>query len=175
MLKLYMRKKIIFAMICFCIINNLGAKEPLLARLEGTISNEIQKFGIQNYTFECKPYGILTLEALYKSSKTDSVCQKSIDRYYKKNPKLKYYADRILKYKQLYHIEIKNRECAIYAKGQTTLSELLLYEGLALKKPMFRDEEFDSYFTNAQRKAKIEKKGLWGENIFANCVKELYK
>jgi len=170
-----MRKKITFTIFCIYITSCLGAKEPLIAMLDNIVSNEIQKFGIGNYTFECKTYGVLTLETLYNSSTAGSICQKSIDKFYEKNPKLKYYADGILEYKQQYHIEIKNRECIVYAKGQVTLSELLLKEGLALKKPMFRDEEFDNYFTLAQRKAKIEKKGLWSENISTSCVEELYK
>lgn len=175
MLKSYMRKKIAFVIIYFLIVLCLDAKEPLLARLEDIVSNETQKFGLENYTFECKPYGVLSIEALYNSSKRDSICQKSIDKFYIKNPKLKQYVNRLLKYKQLYHLEIKNAECIIYAKGQMTLSELLLYNGLAIKKPLFRDREFESYFTAAQRKAKMKKKGLWDTDIFTSCVEELYK
>jgi endonuclease YncB( thermonuclease family) len=40
---------------------------------------------------------------------------------------------------------------------------------------MFKDEEFESYYTLAQRKAKIDRKGLWGENIFNSCIEEMYK
>jgi hypothetical protein len=175
MLKSHMRTKTVFAIICICITSTIIAKEPLLAMLENTLSNEIQKFGINNYSFKCKPYGVLTLERLYSDAKKGSLCQSSIDDFYKKNPKLKYYSEMILEYKQRYHIEIKETECIIYAKGEMTLSELLLNEGLAIKKPTLKDEEFDDYFTLAQRKAKIEKKGLWKEKIFNSCIEELYQ
>ncbi|WP_373035934.1 hypothetical protein [Sulfurimonas sp.] len=170
-----MRKKTLLAIIYLCVTGTLIAKEPLLAMLDNTFSNEVQKFGVGNYTFECKPYGILTLEKLYSAAKEGSSCQTAIDEFYTKKPKLKYYSDMILERKQRYHIEIKDTECIIYAKGQVTLSELLLNEGLAIKRPTLKDEEFDEYFTLAQRKAKIEKKGLWGEKIFSSCIEELYK
>ena len=175
MLELDMLRKINILIFYTLLGTELCAKEPLLATLNTTLSNEIQKFTIGSYTFECKVHGVITLETLYNSSKVDSRCQKSIDKFYIKNPKLKYYVDSILKYKQKYHIEIKNRECIIYANSQITLSELLLKEGLALKKPRFKDEEFYFYFSLAQRKAKIEKKGLWNEKIRTNCIEELNK
>lgn len=170
-----MRKKKLFAIICLLLTSTIIAKEPLLAMLEDTLSNEIQKFGVGNYTFKCVPYGVLTLEKLYNGAKEGSSCKNSIDKFYSKNPKLKYYSDMLLERKQRYHIEIKDTECIIYAKGEMTLSEMLLSEGLAIKKPKLKDEEFDDYFTLAQRKAKIEKKGLWKENIFSSCIEELYK
>ncbi len=170
-----MRKIVIIIIISFYMLNNLSAKEPLLARYEALISNDIQIFGIRNYTFRCKTYGIATLETLYHNSSLSSICQKSIERLYKKKPKLQEYAQRIFEYKQLYHIEIKGRECIVYMKGQISLSELLLRNGLAIIKPLFRDKEFDSYFISAQKKAKIEEKGLWSENIFNSCVSKLYK
>ena len=64
MLRLYMRKQINFIIIFFCIVSSVSAKEPLVARLESTISNEIQKFAIGNYTFICKPYGVITLQSI---------------------------------------------------------------------------------------------------------------
>jgi hypothetical protein len=175
MLELDMLRKINILILYTFLATGLCAKEHLLAILNTAVSNEIQKFGIGNYTFECRAYGVVVLETLYNSSKVGSRCQKSIDKFYIKNPKLKYYVDSILKYKQKYHIEIKNRECIIYANSQITLSELLLKEGLALKKPKFKDEEFYFYFSLAQRKAKIEKKGLWNEKILTNCIEELNK
>ena len=175
MLKLHMLRKINIFILYVLLSLTMEAKEPTLAILNDTISNEVQEFGIGNYTFECRPYGILTLERLYSTAKPGSICRNDIDMFYKKNPKFKYYANRLLEYKQTYHVEIKDSECILYARGQVTLSELLLVEGLAVKKPMFKDEEFVSYFTLAQRKAKIDKKGLWGEKIFNNCIAELYK
>ncbi|MBL0708405.1 MAG: thermonuclease family protein [Sulfurimonas sp.] len=160
--------------ICFCIVLSIDASEIVLARLENTISNEKQRYGLRNYTFECKVYGILTLETLYYRSKIGSICRKNIDAFYKKYPKKRYFADTTLKYKQLYHIENKKDGCIVYAKGQRSLSELLIEEGLAVKKPFFHDEEFRYYFTAVQRKAKMQKKGLWSVNIFNDCIAEQY-
>lgn len=175
MLKLYMLRKISIFILYILLSLSLDAKEPVLAILNNITSNEVQKFSIGSYTFECRLYGVLSLEKLYDMAKQGSICQNSIDKFYKKNPKLKYYADGLLECKQQYHVEIKDSECILYAKGQMTLSELLLMEGLAIKKPMLKDEEFESYYASAQRKAKIEKKGLWGENISNSCIEEIYK
>jgi len=175
MLKSHMLRKINIYIFYILLSLPIDAKEPTLAILNNTISNAIQEFGIGDYSFECRSYGVLTLEKMYNTSKSGSRCQNSIDRLYRKNPKLKDYTHRLLEYKQTYHLEIKETECVLYAKGQVTLSELLLAEGLAIKKPMFKDEEFESYFNLAQRKAKIENKGLWAEKIFNSCIEELYK
>ena len=170
-----MLKKLNILTFNLLLITSIEAQEPFLAKLENTFSNEIQRFGVGKYTFECRPYGVLSIDRLYSSSKDGSTCQQNIDKFYAKNPKSKYYVDALLENKQMYHLEIKDNECIIYAKGQITLSELLLKDGLAIKKPMFRDEEFESYFTIAQRKAKIKRIGLWDENIFNSCIAELYK
>jgi len=170
-----MRKIIIYSIIYINILSNLVAKEPLLAILDTIVSNETQIFSIKNFTLECKPYGVITLEKLYTSSQKNSICQKSIEKFYIKNPILQEFANRLLKSKQKYRIEVKNSTCIIYAKGEITFSELLLSAGLAIKQPIFKDEEFKSYYISAQRKAKIDKKGLWNENIFNDCIKEFYK
>ncbi|WP_294966854.1 hypothetical protein [Sulfurimonas sp.] len=170
-----MLKKINIFMFYILLSLSLDAKEPVLAILNNTVSNEVQNFTMGKYTFECRAYGLLTLEKLYNSSKVGSVCRNEIVKFYKKNPKLEYYADSLLENRQEYHVEIKNTQCILYARGQMTLSELLLVEGLAVLKPKFKDEEFESYFTLAQKRAKIDKKGLWGEKIFSSCIEELYK
>lgn len=169
----YIRTFLVILMICIFSISTLKAKEPFLAMHLKTYSNDMQRFSANNYSFECTPYGISTLERLYNNSKENSPCQKSIEKFYKKNPLLKYYADKLFKYKQIYHIEVKNTECLIYAKGQMNFSELLLGEGLALMQLNFNDEEFKAYFSSLQAKARREKKGLWGENIFNDCISEL--
>ncbi len=173
MLKSFMRVKITIIFIYFFVLSGLSANEPLLARLESTISNEKQIFGIGTYTFTCKPYGVFSLEELYKTSPQNSECRRSIERLYKKNLQLQYFAEGIFKYKQLYHIEIKDKSCVVYAKGEISLSELLLKNGLAIHKLNFRDEEFKSYFSKAQQAARVKKIGLWKEKVFENCMKEL--
>ena len=153
----------------------LSAKEPTVVILDNVISNEVQEFRIGEYSFRCIPYGVLSLERLYSNSKLTSRCQKSIYDFYKKYPDLKYYAQRILKREQMYHVEFKNQECILYASGEKTFSELLLENGLAVINPMFRDEEFKYVFNKAQLNAKMNKYGMFKENIINNCIVELYK
>jgi len=175
MLKSFMRVKITIIFTCLFILSGLNANEPLLARLETSISNEKQIFGIDSFTFTCTPYGVIALEKLYKDSPQNSECRKSIERLYRKNPNLQYYISEILKYKQLYHIEIKEKSCLVYVKGEVSLSEVLLKNGLAINRLTFRDEEFRTYFKKAQIAAKREEKGLWKEKVFEYCIKELTK
>ena len=73
----------------------------------------------------------------------------------------------------MYHIEFKDKKCVVYAKGQMSLSEILLKEGLAVNEPRFKDEEFKYLFDKAQIRAKTLKKGLWSENLLKDCVSEL--
>nr|WP_321265861.1 hypothetical protein [uncultured Sulfurimonas sp.] len=170
-----MLRKISILIFYLLFTNIVIAKEPVLAILNDVISNEIQVFGINNYTFNCSPYGVVTLEKLYINASANSACKYKINEFYKKNPKLKYHADALLHKEQTYHIEFKDKECLLYAKGEITLSEILLRKGLAIKNPNFKDKEFERYFNLAQKKAELEKRGLWGENILDSCNKELYK
>jgi len=170
-----MIKKITFIIICFCLFGSLSAKEPIIATLRSVLSNEVQKFSIGKYSFYCEPYGVMTLEKLYSSSKLDSNCQNSIKSFYEKNPILQYFSSNLFEVEQGYHIEFRDNQCLIYAKGEMSLTELLLQEGLAVRKPFFRDEEFEYSFFQAQLKAKLEKKGMWAEGVIKNCISELYK
>jgi hypothetical protein len=146
-----------------------------MAILNNVISNETQKFSIGNYSFICEPYGILTLEKLYSHSKINSTCQDKIKNFYKKHPNLRYFSDSILHIRQMYHVEFKTTECVVYARGQKTLSEILLEEGLALREELFNDEEFNYLFLKAQKRAKFNKKGVWEEDILSECINLLYE
>jgi len=148
----------------------LEAKEPNLAILKNIDSNGFQRFSIKSSSFRCEPYGVLTLEQIYSKSKKDSLCRKNIQNFYVENRDLYYYTQSFLKVGQSYHIEFKKAKCLVYAQGQTTLSQLLLSKGLGVKKPSFKDEEFDTLFRSAQESAKIEKRGFWQSNIRRNCT-----
>lgn len=161
--------------ITFLAHNLVYAKEPTMAILLDITTNSTQRFNIEQYSFYCKPYGVITLEKLYNNSKADSKCKESIGNFYKKHPDLKYFTNKLLKVRQMYHLEFKDKECVLYAKGQKTLSEILLSEGLAVNKPMFKDEEFSFLFKRAQINAKLKKKGVWGEKVLKDCISELYK
>ena len=154
---------------------NLEAKEPTLAILKNIDANDFQRFRIKSSSFICRPYGITTLEQIYKKSPKKSICRENIDKFYAKNRDLLYFSESILKVGQTYHIEFKNSQCLIYAKGQTTLSQILLRKGLGFKKNSFKDEEFDETFTDAMNSAKINKDGLWRGSIQRDCTAEMQK
>lgn len=101
------------------------------------------------------------------------MCKKSIEQFYTQNPESEYFALNILKVKQMYHLEFHENSCTLFAKGEKSLSELLLENGLALVKPNFRDEIYTTIYKKAQKKARFLKKGLWSENIANECVVEL--
>lgn len=168
-----MHKFIFLIFIHISILTSINAKEPTLATLISVISNDTQKFGIGNYSFYCSPYGVITLERLFNNSEKDSVCQKSIIGFYKKNPNLEYFTQEILDVRQMYHIELKEKKCVLYAKGEMTLSELLLKKGLAIVESQFKDEEFIFNYEKVEFKAKVESNGLWDSKILKNCVSEL--
>lgn len=168
--------KIIYIFFLYIVSSSFSyAKEPTMAILLDITTNSTQRFNIGQYNFYCTPYGVITLEKLYKNSKIDSKCKVSIESFYEKHPNLEYFTMKLLKVRQMYHLEFKNKECVIYAKGQKTLSEILLSEGLAVNKPMFKDEEFKFLFERAQINAKLLEKGIWGEKVLKDCIAELYK
>ena len=170
-LKLDMLKVIQF----FLISTSLYASEPLLAILNKTVSNELQVFKIKQSSYYCQPYAVRTLESLYHQSGSESMCKKSIEKFYLQNPESQYFTSNLLKVKQMYHLEFKKERCILFAKGEKSLSELLLENGLALLKPNFKDKVYGTIYVKAENKAKFLKKGLWGENITSDCSAELYK
>jgi hypothetical protein len=156
-------------------MNSLPAEEQVLAILKSVDSNALQKFSLGRHNFECKPYGLVTLENLYQASPVDSKCRKEIEQFYTLYPNTKFFTSNMLKLMQMYHLEFKDKECILYAYGQKILSEFLLAEGLAFMKAEFQDEEFQAIFYKAQTNANASKIGVWTENILNNCVVETYK
>ena len=155
----------------FLLITSVEAKEPTMAILKNIYSNDIQQFTYQNYSFTCRPYGVVTLEDVYKATDVSTVCKKKIVKFYIQNPKLKYFSIRLLKLFQMYHIDVKkDLRCVIYAKGMKTLSELLIEKGLAIKKPYLKDEIFKYRFETAQKGASYHKRGLFKDPILKNCM-----
>lgn len=174
MLKSQMLKKINVIILYFLFTIPLHAQEPFLAILDSVFSNTTQEFRAGEYSFYCKPYGVLTLDMFLNNANLDATCRNKIDKFYINHPYLKNYSLILLELEQRYHIEFKDTKCILYAKGQYTLSELLLKEGLALIKPSFMDDEFRYSFFKAQKKAKIEKKGLWKEKGLYGCIMKVY-
>jgi len=156
--------------LCFSV---LSAKEPTLAILKNVYTNNIQKFSIGNYNYICKAYGIVSIEDLYNTSIENPMCRKSIVEFFERYPLEEYFSANLLYTGQMYHIEFRDMECILHAKGIKTLSEILLYEGLALKKVNFRDEIYRERFITAQDNARKRKKGLWGTTVYKNCFPEL--
>lgn len=149
---------------------NCEAMEPTLGMLRAVQSNAVQKFSFVNTHFTCKAYGIISLEELYHNKETNDVCKSKIKRFYQKNPHLQYYSATLLDVKQLYHLKFRERKCIVYAQGEMTLSEILIKNGLALVKPMFMDKEFRYLYKKAQKNAKLNKKGIWGDETLSECI-----
>ncbi len=169
-----MNKILFFLMITNFYILHLFAYEPTLAMLQTVYSNSNQKFSLRQSHFMCKAYGVISVDELYQESKQNSACKKGIDAFYRQNPRAKYYSARLLKLRQMYHVEFKNNRCIIYAKGLNTLSELLLAQGLAIKKTIFKDEEFNQVFEKAQIEAKENNLGMYKNKIKYKCIAELF-
>lgn len=159
--------KSFYYIIFFSLLAN--ASEPILVQVTTIVSNEVQKVQANNFSFYSIAYGIVGVSNILNENKENKSCLKSIEELYLKNPKLKYYSQYLLKRNQLYHIEIKKQQTLLYAKGDKTLSLLLLENGLAIVANNFRDEEFKYSFIKAQKQAKRLKKGIWKKKIMQNC------
>ena len=170
-----MLKTINIFIINLFILTTLDAAEPRLATLNSVTSNELQIFQIRQNTYSCRPYGVVTLNKLHQNSNSDSMCKKSIEQFYIQNPDSQYLALNLLKIKQMYHLEFRENRCILFAKGEKSLSEILLERGVALLRPDFKDEVYGVLYKRAQDKAKFLKRGLWGENITKECIVELYE
>ncbi|MDF1874546.1 thermonuclease family protein [Sulfurimonas sp. SAG-AH-194-I05] len=156
-------------------LNTAHTVEPQMAILYNIITNDMQEYKIGNTKFVCSPYGVMSIDEMYRISKPDSTCAKSIIKFYEKRRDLQYYIYSKIRVQQQYPIVYKNGRCIVNIEGERSLSEILLAEGLALRQPLFKDKEYFSYFYNAQNKARTEKKGLWGENINRDCVASIYR
>jgi hypothetical protein len=161
--------------IFFLFTHFLFANEPTLAKMVWVDSNELQKLSIANTSFFCSPYGIVSLDKLYKRSELNSECKAKIKLYYQYHPQDLYFANTLFKRGQRYHLEFKQDSCVIYAQGQYSLSELLLKAGLAVRKPNFNDREFKASFYKAQEIAIKNRNGLWKDDLVRNCLSEIYK
>ena len=175
MLKYYMDKKINIFLLVLLFSQFLMAKEPTMALLIDIESNDVQHFKIGNYPFTCKPYGVLGIDELHKQSSINSTCKNAIKKFYSKRKDLMYYTMRKLHVMQMYSVKFKNNRCIVNVSGEKSLAEYLLQEGLALRKPFARDEEYDYYFEKYQTEARVAKKGIWKENIIRECVANIYK
>ncbi len=174
MIKFFMHKTAYIVTILILFITSLNAKEPMTAILSDIVSNDLQKLIIGKYDYYCKPYGVISMEDIYNAEKSTQECKKSILDHYKANPDLKYFSELLLDIKQSYHLEFRQSRCILYAKGENTLSELLLKSGLAVLKTKFKDDEFIYAFNRSQNIAKAKEMGVWSEDILKNC-KEFYE
>lgn len=154
---------------------SLEAKESSLAIVTNIYSNTIQKVKISNSPYLCKAHGVIGLNELLQISKKNSSCSKSIQNYYISHPKDKYFTDSIIKVGAMYHIILIDNTCILKAKGEVTLSELLLKNGFASLKKKFRNREYSDSFHRAQMRAKEKKIGIWSRDISISCLSQKYQ
>ena len=174
MLEFYMPKILIFFVLMLYLTQTLFSKEPVMATLINIESNSVQQFEIGNYKFNCKAYGVIGIEELYDNKMLNTTCKASILKFYKKRADLKYYVESKLNIEQLYRIKFRDDRCLISTSGEKSLSEFLLEEGLAVRKPLLKDKEYEYYFYKSELNAKMLKKGIWKENITRECVASIY-
>jgi endonuclease YncB( thermonuclease family) len=153
----------------------LMAKEPTIAILTTIISNDTQKYKIANNQFVCKQYAVIGIDELYNLSSFNTKCKSSIKKFYEKRADLKYYSYKKLHVGQSYVLKFKNNRCIVSVQGEKSLSEFLLEEGLAVRKPFIKDKEYESYLFAAQLRAKLSKKGIWKDSITRECIANIYK
>ncbi len=152
----------------------LDAKEPTMLMLKGNISNALQEFqALPDYSFKCKPYGIITVDELLTSTKTSKECKAILKKFYLKHPNLYNLHYRYLHRKSFYHVQYEENSCIVYAKGELTYSEMLLKEGVALIHKNFKNEIFEARYQSAQKSAELRKKGIFKDSNTLQCL-EMY-
>ena len=128
-----------------------------------------------NTLFECHSYGILSLNELMKREEISTSCREELLKYEKQNPLDLNYVFRHLRIEQKYHYEFIQNECILYSSGQVSFAEKLLQKGFAVMLPLFKDDIWFYRHSTAQKFAKIEKRGIWKNNLVSLCIAELYK
>ena len=163
---------IVILLSTFLFTTNLYANEQKLFLLDSIISNFDMKFKSSRYSFICKPYAVLGIDDI---SRDDKACYESVISYYQVYPNDFYKAYKFLDVEQMYHIEFKKGQCVVYVKGQKTLSEILLENGLGVLKPHFMDREFEARFKKAEKLAKENKRGIYSQDIkLRQCIYKLH-
>ncbi|MEA1916316.1 MAG: hypothetical protein U9N42_02180 [Campylobacterota bacterium] len=172
---------IIFATSLFALENTLRVTKKshddgqYLFLLKKIYNNTYMKFKYKNTPYTCRPYAVVTLDEMEKSLVFNEVCQDAFKKYYINNPYAKSYAKLHLHLEQLYHLEPKKRrDCIMYSQGTRSYAESLLYEGLAVIKPSFRDELWKFRLNRAQLSAKDKREGVWGTTLLRECIAGIY-
>ena len=146
-----------------------------LAFIQGISKNGEAYLRVNNTIFECKTYGVLSLNELSNRKEFSSSCERELILYFKKHPQDLYFPYRHLHIEQKYHYEFIGKGCLLYSSGQVTYSEVLLKKGLAVMLPLFKHDIWKYRHQMLQDFAKQEKKGIWENNIISECIAELYE
>lgn len=154
---------------------SLLAQEPRIFLLESIDAYDNSLFRNRQSRVACAPYGVLTIRQLLWRTDTKSSCRKTLLDFIAHNPKLYHFLHYVMHLEQGYRVELKKSGCVIYLGSKRTLSELLLAEGVALKRPYFSDEEFRYRFYHAQRSAKVNMRGIWSDEKLRSCIGEFFK
>ena len=170
------KKLMRYLLLIFLNVLIINAQDSMnLAFVSGVSKEATAILRVGNYHFECKNYGIMTLNELILRKELSSSCKKELGLYQKRHPLDVEFSARHLKIEQKYHYEIVGQECILYSSGQMSYSEILLKNGLAIMKPLFSDDIWRYRHKQAQSFARIEKKGVWENSIVNLCIAELYK
>ncbi|NOQ29755.1 MAG: hypothetical protein GQ570_01400 [Helicobacteraceae bacterium] len=169
--------KIIFLLFIF--FSFVKADVPRLGMYIYSHNNTYIKFRMikTDEKFFCKPYGIFTIDDLIDSKDLTKECRASVDDFYKKKPKLKFFSILNLHRKQNYHIVKKDKLCIFYSNSTKSYSEEMLENGIAVITPFFQDKEWKYRFFRAEQGARINKQGLWSNRhkLLKACMTTLHK
>lgn len=152
----------------------LIAGEPTIATLTEIENNRYLNFKIEQISYWCQPYGVVTLEELLQNKAFSGKCKAVIDSFYRADPQARYFAHNRLKRYQRYHLQFKKNSCVMYAMGMRRYAELLLEEGLALYRTDEADEVVQYRFSRAQESARVGQKGIWSEMKWSKCAESFY-
>lgn len=175
MLELYMKKMIPLIFVFALLWTNAISKEPTMAILDGVLSNTHQKLSIKQMSFICEAYGVISPVKLVQKIDLSDGCKKSLENFYLKNPYKKHFVRLELHPMQMYRVIFRENKCLLFARGKSTISELLLREGLVVLEPNFRDREYENLYKYAQKSARVEAKGIWGDDLRRDCLAEIYE
>ncbi len=162
-----MLKKIVFSIVFF----TFGLQGDFLPmQLVGREPVALLRLEYKQNSFECLPYGVVTLDEVYMKKATTNLCKRKIERFFKAHPKLFHISSYYLKTMQYYMTQIKQGGCIVHIQGERSFSQLLLAKGVGVIRRGFKDEEYGYLFDIAQKSAKRNKRGIWGEPALYECI-----
>jgi hypothetical protein len=156
-------------LLLFLLFCNLSA-EPILGILKEVSSNNSIHFLINANQFTCKNYGIIMIDDV---SDMENTCKKRLVDFMSSHPEYQTFsATHLIRFQQ-YRIHMLENACIINAQGRKSLAEMLLEHGLAVRDRSKKNSVYDYKFKRSERRARVEKKGIYSDTILRSCINVL--